>query len=151
MSKTCTAICTLMVELCSCLFFSPLACKFHKLCTSVLVFTLRTFCKLTRCSATAWSRMCTHFWSLALSSGFFPLFLVSISATSLCALHYHNGQVEPPLEALLGSLWRWIQESLHGRVGTRGPCLGMFRLGARNLVPGRGITRTYPLKRPSPA
>ena len=47
-----------------------------------------------------------------------------------------NSQVEPPLEALLGSLWRWLQESLHGGMGTRGTCLGTFRLGARAAMDG---------------
>ena len=44
----------------------------------------------------------------------------------LCALR--------PLEALLGSLKRWLQESLHGGMGTRGPCLEMFQLGARTTM-----------------
>ena len=48
------------VHACAITYFD--GCTLHKLCTSVSESTLRTFCKLTRCSATAWSRMCTHFW-----------------------------------------------------------------------------------------
>ena len=44
--------------------------KCHKLRTSVSKKTLRTFCEMTRCSATAWSRMCTHYWPFALSPVF---------------------------------------------------------------------------------
>ena len=56
---------TLMVGL----SFSFCVWKCHKLRTSVSLLILRTFCEMTRCSATAWSRVRTHYWSLALSLG----------------------------------------------------------------------------------
>ena len=155
MSKTCAYFYTLMVELCSCLFFSIGLHRSQALHVCVGIDSMY-FCKLTCCSATAWSRMCTHVLSLGLSSVITPVFLVSISATSLCALHNHNGQVELPLEALLNFFLTLASRKPTWRNGNKKPMPRNVPVGSqgndgRNLVFGRGTARTYPMKRPSPA
>ena len=55
------------------------------------------------------------------------LFLFFVGVTTV--LHSDDGQMESPLEALLCPLWRQLQESLHGSMGTRGPCLRVLWSG----------------------
>ena len=71
---------------------------------------------------------CAHITGHLLYPSFVPFFF---RVTTV--LHSDDGQMESPLEALLGSLWRQHQESLHGSMGTRGPCL-------RVLWSGIGVT-----------
>ena len=82
-------------------------------------------CAYVSCLKKNWSRVRAHYWSFVLS--LVCSFFFSVSVTTV--LHSDDGQMESPLESLLGPLLGQLQESLHGSMGTRGPCLRVLWSG----------------------
>ena len=137
--------------------FSPLGQTVHKRRTSVSGVTLRTFWELTYCLAAACSPMCTHSCHFLFPCACFCSCCVSREhiCSTLC-LAQAQWQSGGGVGRLPGFVMTMASRSAAWRNGNKRPTPRIVQVGSQGnvgwtLVPGCGLTRTYPMKRPSPA